>query len=606
MRSSDVGVRHEAAYGLGVKLAETDGDVIPAAIEELRACLDRETEPSVDALILEAFGLARYTTEIQMDEAEALLVREAHGPVERVLGAVRGLEALLRRSPQRSVADATRVRLRELAFYGKGFSEGQIDDPDARIRRLALMALQSARDTDIDTLQRAIGDADWQVRRLVATRLNLGNPALAQLAATLVHDPAFQVRYDVVAALGRTASQTGDCAPLLARLEDPSPVVVMRAMDALPATCTEMEPVVAALAAFADKFDRPDGETTWHVPARAVSALARLQPAESRARVAALRRHDVWQVRATAAAAAARTGDTELLIELSADQEPNVRTAALGSLATLKSPAVFERAIAALRDGQDYQLLRAAATHLRGVPEELRGEATSTLLTALATLTAAADDTSRDPRVAILERLAETLAPERSSDVQAYLGDYDDVVAETAKKTFERLIGAEVDPPADRLRRYPYQPAEAALSALPREATIELEDGIVTLDLLIDVAPVTVARFTALVGQGFYRNRTFHRVVPNFVVQGGSPGANEYVGTSRYMRDEVGPQARHVRGAVGISTRGRDTGDGQIFIDLVDLPRLDRDYTVFAYVKAGMEHVDRLLEGATIINISVR
>ena len=74
--------------------------------------------------------------------------------------------------------------------------------------------------------------------------------------------------------------------------------------------------------------------------------------------------------------------------------------------------------------------------------------------------------------------------------------------------------------------------------------------------------------------------------------------ANEYSGTSRYMRDEVGPQASHVRGAVGISTRGRDTGDGQIFIDLVDVPRLDRDYTVFAYVTQGMELVDRLLEGA--------
>ncbi len=109
-----------------------------------------------------------------------------------------------------------------------------------------------------------------------------------------------------------------------------------------------------------------------------------------------------------------------------------------------------------------------------------------------------------------------------------------------------------------------------------------------------------------MVRQGFYNDRTFHRVVPNFVVQGGSPGANEFSGTSRYMRDEVGPQAVHVRGAVGISSRGPDTGDGQIFIDLVDLPRLDRDYTVFAYVRQGMEFVDRLLDGAKIVNISVK
>ena len=141
---------------------------------------------------------------------------------------------------------------------------------------------------------------------------------------------------------------------------------------------------------------------------------------------------------------------------------------------------------------------------------------------------------------------------------------------------------------------------------MPKSATIELDTGVVTLDLLIDVAPVTVARFARLVREGFYNDRTFHRIVPNFVVQGGSPGANEYVGTARFMRDEVGPQASHIRGAVGISTRGKDTGDGQIFIDLVDLPRLDRDYTVFAYVTGGMEFVDRMLEGARIRSITVK
>jgi cyclophilin family peptidyl-prolyl cis-trans isomerase len=55
-----------------------------------------------------------------------------------------------------------------------------------------------------------------------------------------------------------------------------------------------------------------------------------------------------------------------------------------------------------------------------------------------------------------------------------------------------------------------------------------------------------------------------------------------------------------------MSTRGIDRGDGQFFIDLIDLPRLDRDYTVFAYVTTGMELVDRILEGATIKGISVR
>jgi cyclophilin family peptidyl-prolyl cis-trans isomerase len=71
------------------------------------------------------------------------------------------------------------------------------------------------------------------------------------------------------------------------------------------------------------------------------------------------------------------------------------------------------------------------------------------------------------------------------------------------------------------------------------------------------------------------------------------------IGDARFMRDEVGLQS-HLRGAVGISTRGYDTGDAQLFTDLVDVPRLDHDYTVFARVTAGMDVVDDFPEGATI------
>ena len=99
-------------------------------------------------------------------------------------------------------------------------------------------------------------------------------------------------------------------------------------------------------------------------------------------------------------------------------------------------------------------------------------------------------------------------------------------------------------------------------------------------------------RFARLAESGYYNGLTFHRVVPNFVIQGGSPGANEYVGDAAFMRDEVGTWP-HVRGAVGISTRGHDTGDAQIFVDLVDNPRLDHQYTVFAQVLNGIDVVDR-------------
>jgi peptidyl-prolyl cis-trans isomerase B (cyclophilin B) len=117
-------------------------------------------------------------------------------------------------------------------------------------------------------------------------------------------------------------------------------------------------------------------------------------------------------------------------------------------------------------------------------------------------------------------------------------------------------------------------------------------------------APATVLRFARLAASGYYNGLTFHRVVPNFVIQGGSPGANEYIGDAQFMRDELGLWP-HVRGAAGISTRGRDTGDAQIFIDLVDNPRLDHEYTVFAQVLNGMDVVDRILEGDVIDRIEI-
>ena len=135
-------------------------------------------------------------------------------------------------------------------------------------------------------------------------------------------------------------------------------------------------------------------------------------------------------------------------------------------------------------------------------------------------------------------------------------------------------------------------------------ATIKTAKGTMTLCLDPTLAPSTVNNFVFLARNQFYDGLKFHRVEANFVIQGGSPGANEYVGDASFMRDEVGTWP-HVRGAVGISTRGHDTGDAQIFIDLVDNPRLDHQYTVFAQVLNGIEVVDQILEGDVIESIQI-
>ena len=118
---------------------------------------------------------------------------------------------------------------------------------------------------------------------------------------------------------------------------------------------------------------------------------------------------------------------------------------------------------------------------------------------------------------------------------------------------------------------------------------------------------MTVDRFLTLaVKDNYYDGMALHRVVPNFVVQGGGPGANEYAGHKAYMRDEISASSLNTRGSVGLSTRGRNTADAQFFVNLVDNARLDYDYTIFANVMSDdMPVVDAIEEGGQIRSVAL-
>jgi cyclophilin family peptidyl-prolyl cis-trans isomerase len=620
-------VRQQAAQAIGEVLVAAPGeferatpppDVIGLTRAALIQQLDRESDSAVAAAMLETLARLPHGDDGVRAEVEGVLLRHARGDdAVRLLGAATGLETLIRQAPRRPIAPATRQRLRELVFVGTTHrpvptragadSAPATGDEDhyARVRRLGLLALNASRDDDVGLLTRAAFDADWQVRRLIAARLTLEDPEQARIAEALASDIDAHVRYELLAAVGRYAVRTKDCGGLLQRLSDGSPHVVLRALDLLPADCANAGELARQLFAWADLLRMPESSLRWHVPARALVALARVRPQEVPPLLKVAQKHRVWQVRTAAAAAARVTGNAGMLADLAEDDpEPNVRTAALEGLIVLASPAVSGAAIEALA-ARDVQLLRTAARALGGAPASARDPASTALLDALARLTRQASDTTRDARVAIVERLGELLPAARVTDVQPFLRDFDPQVREAAAKAVERLTGAPPPPEPAVQYRYPSQPPPSALVSLPTRAVIQMEQGVMELELYPDQAPVTVARFAELARRGHYRQKTFHRVVPNFVIQGGSPGANEYSGITRYMRDEIG-LARHVRGAVGISTRGRDTGDGQIFINLVDLPRLDHQYTVFGRVIAGYNVLDAILEGATIRGVSVR
>jgi cyclophilin family peptidyl-prolyl cis-trans isomerase len=213
----------------------------------------------------------------------------------------------------------------------------------------------------------------------------------------------------------------------------------------------------------------------------------------------------------------------------------------------------------------------------------------------------------------LIERLGELGTADQAEDLQPLLRDFDIQVALAAQALYEQWQG----PAANLLGPVPLpRPPLPTRRELDEDldAIVEMErGGKFGIRLFAGDAPLTVTRFKRLVRAGYYDLLTFHRVVPNFVVQGGSPGANEYAGDGPFMRDEIGRS--NVAFTVGLSTRGRDTGDAQFYINLIDNRRLDPDYTVFGQVcaiatgpggsTAGRDAVEAIREGDRISSITL-
>jgi peptidyl-prolyl cis-trans isomerase B (cyclophilin B) len=125
-------------------------------------------------------------------------------------------------------------------------------------------------------------------------------------------------------------------------------------------------------------------------------------------------------------------------------------------------------------------------------------------------------------------------------------------------------------------------------------ATMHTTHGVIEIELYEEDAPKTVGNFVDLAGQGYYDGLTFHRVIPDFMIQGGCPQGDGTGGPGYEFEDE--PNAhRVVRGALAMANRGPNTNGSQFFIVTVDeAPWLDGKHTVFGRVTSGMDVVDRI------------
>jgi cyclophilin family peptidyl-prolyl cis-trans isomerase/HEAT repeat protein len=551
LHSKDPQVRREAASALAQMRAPFDW----------ATTLRTEHDVTVRAVIYEAAGRAKPPA----GDAEPLLIAGFGDPDPRVrTGAARGLESLFRLNskPPRQPAVGT------LSALHAAFAANR----EEQTRELILLTMNAVGDHDFPTLQSGLGDPSPQVRRLAV----LGTH-------TWVSDKSPIVRYEALKA-------APSCERAAAAVSDESDHVALAAVDLLGSLRCETGLVAPLLR---DGKSVRDGKP-WRIRAHALVSLAAIDPAQARGEIADMAKDATWQVRVYVAHAARMVNDSATLAALARDTNPNV------AIAAMATPDDAMRALRADHSG----LILAGAQRLKNVPD--LKDRLPQLVSAFNRLTAAGAMTVRDPRVALLTRIGEAGDASTNDLLREALRDPDPAIAALAAQILTKRNGATVAPQTVRLPTPALPAAEYIRNLTGATARITMRGlGTMTVNLLTDEAPVTVAVFAQLADAGQYNGLTFHRIVPNFVIQGGSPGADEYDGRSRqFQRDEVG-LARNARGTIGISTRGRDTGDAQIYFNLVDNFRLDRDYTVMATMRQGMDVMDRVQEGDVIERIEI-
>ena len=602
-----VGIRAEAAGALA-QLARTPEAV--ALVQKLlidRAAVDASLNTWESwGEIAAAIGRLPYESPLLAAEAEAVLIQGLPSPdsmndsdAAAIVGATRGLESLARTVRARKLPPLG-ARTWDLLRWAATAQRPAADPRSAATRRLAMAALVTGSQATSSVIDRGLLDADAEVRRFAAAAAAGASDAqLADRGALLkraLADTVARVRLEGLRGWRRL--QQVSCDPVIAALKDPDPHVRLQAINQLGDGCpvSHGQPIKELRGLVETLNTQP---RAWHMPAHALVSLARLAPDDARTALPRFVQHATWQVRMYAARAAGVLAAIDPLTTLGRDSNDNVREAALTALIELKRPEAVAVAFEALTRA-DYQLILTAVRALGD--QAIAAKATPLLVTTLARITKDRKDTSRDPRMAILNRLQAYGDPSPAVSLEGYLEDFDPAIAQKAAEILTAWTGK-----ARTASPQPLTPPGVTLAGVNalRGKSLRFHmaaGGSFDIGLDVDGAPLSASRIARRAGEGYYNGLTFHRVAPNFVIQGGSPGANEYAGEPFYMRDEVG---LHLRGTAGISTRGRDTGDAQIFVNLIDSPRLDHTYTVFGTVVAGMDIVDGILEGDVIQRVEL-
>ncbi len=204
--------------------------------------------------------------------------------------------------------------------------------------------------------------------------------------------------------------------------------------------------------------------------------------------------------------------------------------------------------------------------------------------------------------VAVIEALGAIKDKRATQPLEGLLRDSNYTIALEAANALEKITGASYRQTLVRPQLPSHTNVDWSLLDYVKKhplATIKTAQGVVTMEMLPEEAPFTCINFASLIKRGFFNGLTFHRVVPNFVIQGGDPRGDGWGGPGYSIRSEFGYE-HYDRGAVGVASSGKDTEGSQFFVTHSNQPHLDGRYTIFARVIGGMDVVDRIQVGDTI------
>jgi cyclophilin family peptidyl-prolyl cis-trans isomerase/HEAT repeat protein len=475
-------------------------------------------------------------------------------------------------------------------------------EPDDNVRIAALYSLARLGIAQAETIyEDYLADADPFVRSIAVRGLSFAtSDESTHLLAIAANDTDPGVAASAISALGKRKS--GEAEKQLRRklelVNDPKLIVTI--FEALRAQNND--------GAIDRAYDLIEPEQSSYVISAAVLYLAVFQKDRAVNLIDSLMSTDSQYLKTACAEAYGKIGRNTVVPRLSKlfiDKNASVRMAAFNSLMDVDEPNRDYYISQALAD-LDNVVMSSAIVKVG----ELK---LMNYLPKLVEISSGSDDINIDVRRALVDVAGKFLGanPRDSLAKELLINgaiDREYIVRKDAAEIYKNILGEDrsdiIRQPFTRISEGKLQEAFEKFKSNPH-ATIFTNRGQIDIELNFYEAPLTVLNFMQLAKDGFYDGLKFHRVVPNFVAQGGDPRGDGWGGPNYFIRCEYS-NLPYKRGALGMATSGKDTGGSQFFITLSPQPHLEARYTVFGQVISGMQNADDIVIGDTIEKIEIQ